>query len=69
MMFNFLERKFVLFGVVFWPQDFFIFGIGMLAFIVFIILFTVVFGRVFCGWACPQTIFMEMIFRKIENDI
>jgi len=66
MMFNFLERKFVLFGVVFWPQDFFIFGIGMLAFIVFIILFTVVFGRVFCGWACPQTIFMEMIFRKIE---
>jgi cytochrome c oxidase accessory protein FixG len=26
----------------------------------------VVFGRVFCGWACPQTIFMEMVFRKIE---
>ncbi|MBS1757074.1 MAG: cytochrome c oxidase accessory protein CcoG [Bacteroidetes bacterium] len=33
---------------------------------VFIILFTVVFGRIFCGWACPQTIFMEMVFRKIE---
>lgn len=65
-MINFLERKFVIFGMVFWPQDFFIFGIGMLTFIVFIILFTVVFGRVFCGWACPQTIFMEMIFRKIE---
>jgi cytochrome c oxidase accessory protein FixG len=32
----------------------------------FVILFTVVFGRVFCGWACPQTIFMEIIFRKIE---
>ncbi|MGH2563591.1 MAG: cytochrome c oxidase accessory protein CcoG, partial [Ginsengibacter sp.] len=45
---------------------FFIFGIGMLTFVVFIILFTVVFGRVFCGWACPQTIFMEMVFRKIE---
>jgi len=29
-------------------------------------LFTVVFGRIFCGWACPQTIFMEMVFRKIE---
>lgn len=65
-MLNVLERKFILFGVVFWPQDFFIFGIGMLTFVVFVILFTVVFGRVFCGWACPQTIFMEMVFRKIE---
>ncbi|MBL7693460.1 MAG: 4Fe-4S binding protein [Ferruginibacter sp.] len=65
-MFNVLERKFIFFGVVFWPQDFFIFGIGMITFVVFVILFTVVFGRVFCGWACPQTIFMEMVFRKIE---
>ncbi len=65
-LFNILERRFILFGVTFWPQDFFIFGIGMLAFILFIVLFTVVFGRVFCGWACPQTIFMEMVFRKIE---
>ena len=63
---NILERKFILFGNIFWPQDFFIFGLGMLIFIVFIALFTVVFGRVFCGWVCPQTIFMEMIFRKIE---
>lgn len=65
-MLNVLERKFIIFGMVFWPQDFFIFGIGMLTFVVFVILFTVVFGRVFCGWACPQTIFMEMVFRKIE---
>lgn len=65
-MINILERKFILFGSIFWPQDFFIFGLGMLIFIVFIALFTVVFGRVFCGWACPQTIFMEMVFRKIE---
>ncbi len=66
LMFNILERKFIIFGLIFWPQDFFIFGIGMLTFMVFIVLFTVVFGRVFCGWACPQTIFMEMVFRKIE---
>ncbi len=66
LMFNIIERKFIIFGMIFWPQDFFIFGIGMLTFIVFVILFTVVFGRVFCGWACPQTIFMEMVFRKIE---
>ena len=66
LMINVLERKFILFGMIFWPQDFFIFGIGMVTFIVFVILFTVVFGRIFCGWACPQTIFMEMVFRKIE---
>ncbi len=65
-MLNVLERKFIIFGMVFWPQDFFIFGIGMLTFVVFVIVFTVVFGRIFCGWACPQTIFMEMVFRKIE---
>ncbi len=66
LMLNILERKFIIFGLIFWPQDFFIFGIAMLTFIVFVILFTVVFGRIFCGWACPQTIFMEMVFRKIE---
>jgi len=65
-LFNVLERRFIFFGVTFWPQDFFIFGIGMLVFILFVVLFTVVFGRVFCGWACPQTVFMEMVFRRIE---
>ncbi len=65
-LFNVFERKFILFGVPFWPQDFHILGIGMIALFVFIILFTVVFGRIWCGWACPQTLFMEMVFRKIE---
>jgi cytochrome c oxidase accessory protein FixG len=65
-LFNILERKFILFGRIFWPQDFFIFAIGFLASVVFVIVFTVVFGRIFCGWACPQTIFMEMVFRKVE---
>ena len=67
VLLNVLERKFVLFGIVFWPQDFYLFVLALLTFIVFIVLFTVVFGRVFCGWACPQTIFLEMIFRRIEN--
>jgi cytochrome c oxidase accessory protein FixG len=66
LLFNILERKFILFGVLFMPQDFHLFGLAMLTFIVFIILFTVIFGRIFCGWVCPQTIFMEMVFRKIE---
>ncbi len=66
MLFNVLERKFILFGMPFWPQDFKIFAVAMLTGILFIVLFTVVWGRVFCGWVCPQTIFMEMLFRKIE---
>ena len=65
-LFNIPKAKFILFGQVLWPQDFFIFGIIMITFIVFIILFTAAFGRLFCGWVCPQTIFMEMLFRKIE---
>lgn len=65
-LFNILQRKFIFFGVLFVPQDFHLVAIGLLTFIVFVILFTVVYGRVWCGWACPQTIFMEMLFRKIE---
>ena len=66
LMLNILERKFVIFGIVFYPQDFHLFLMAMLTLLVSIILFTVVFGRIFCGWVCPQTIFMEMVFRKIE---
>lgn len=66
LLFNVLERKFVLFGLVFTPQDFHLFVLATLTFVVFIILFTVVYGRLFCGWVCPQTVFMEMFFRKIE---
>ncbi|HEY0109170.1 MAG TPA: 4Fe-4S dicluster domain-containing protein, partial [Fibrella sp.] len=66
-LFNVLDRRFIFFGVTFWPQDFYLVAIGLLTFVIFVALFTVVFGRVFCGWACPQTIFMEMVFRKIEG--
>ena len=66
LMLNIIERKFVIFGQIFWPQDFYIFGLATLAGIIFITLFTVVYGRIFCGWICPQTVFMEGVFRKIE---
>ncbi len=66
LLFNILERKFVIFGAIFWPQDSYLFALMMLSFMVFIVLFTVVFGRIWCGWACPQTVFMELVFRRIE---
>ncbi|MDT0690621.1 cytochrome c oxidase accessory protein CcoG [Salegentibacter sp. F188] len=66
LMFNVVERRFNIFGFPFWPQDFHLFVIAMIIGVIFILLFTVVFGRIFCGWICPQTIFMEMVFRRIE---
>jgi cytochrome c oxidase accessory protein FixG len=63
---NVLERRFVLFGVVFWPQDFYLVVLIALAVLVTLALSTVSVGRVWCGWLCPQTIFMEMLFRKLE---
>ncbi|MEO9479527.1 MAG: cytochrome c oxidase accessory protein CcoG [Maribacter dokdonensis] len=66
LMFNVLERRFNIFGFPFYPQDFHLFVISMIIGVVFIALFTVAFGRIFCGWMCPQTIFMEMVFRRIE---
>lgn len=66
LLLNVFERKFIVFGQAFWPQDFFLLAVLLVTFFVFIILFTVAFGRIWCGWACPQTLFMEMVFRKIE---
>jgi len=66
LLLDFLGRKFYIFGIAFWPQDLHLFGIALIALIVFVVLFTSVFGRIFCGWICPQTIFMEMVFRRIE---
>lgn len=66
LLINVLERKFILFGFVFWPQDFYLVVLALLTMILTIVLFTSVFGRIWCGWTCPQTVFMEMVFRKIE---
>ncbi len=66
LLFNILERKFIIFGVVFLPQDIHLILLTFITLILFVILFTVIFGRIFCGWLCPQTIFMEFVFRQIE---
>ncbi|MBI3850264.1 MAG: cytochrome c oxidase accessory protein CcoG [Verrucomicrobia bacterium] len=66
LLLNFLERKFVILGQIFWPQDMIISAVTMLVFLVGIVIFTTAFGRLWCGWTCPQTVLMEMVFRKIE---
>jgi cytochrome c oxidase accessory protein FixG len=64
-LFNIIERKFILFGNIFWPQDMYLLAITLILGVVFVIFFTIIFGRIYCGWFCPQTIFMEMVFRRI----
>jgi cytochrome c oxidase accessory protein FixG len=66
ILLNAIERKFILFGFVFGPQEFYLLVLATISVLVFIVLFTAVYGRLFCGWICPQTVFMEMVFRKIE---
>ena len=66
-MMNVVERRFSVLGQVFWPQDAAIFALGLLLFLTAIAVFTMAFGRLWCGWTCPQTVFMEMVFRPIEH--
>ena len=60
------ERKFAIFGAVFWPQDLLIFWFFLVGTVVGIFLITAQWGRLWCGWACPQTVFLEHVFRRIE---
>ena len=66
LMLNIVERKFSILGQIFWPEDSIIFAVTMLLFFASIMIFTTAFGRLWCGWACPQTVMMEMVFRPIE---
>jgi cytochrome c oxidase accessory protein FixG len=66
LLLNIIERKFVLFGMPFWPNDFYLVAVLFLTGIVSFVVITASIGRIWCGWLCPQTVFMEMIFRRIE---
>ena len=66
LLLDVIDRKFVLLGQIFRPADTFILVLLMIAGVLSVIVFTVAFGRIFCGWVCPQTIFLEHVYRKIE---
>jgi len=66
MRLNILDRRYVLLGVFFRPQDFYLVVTIALTALVTMVLIAVVVGRVWCGWFCPQTVFMEMVFRRLE---
>ncbi len=66
VLLNLVERKFYIFGLVLWPQDF-IYLTALLVLSAFsLFLFTAVAGRLFCGYACPQTVYTS-IFMQIER--
>ena len=66
LLINIVERKFIILGQIFWPQDMIMFAVALLIFVTGILVFTAAYGRLWCGWTCPQTVLMEMVFRKIE---
>jgi len=71
MLFHLTERKFYIFGLVFWPQDVVYLTVLLIISALSLFLFTAVAGRLFCGYACPQTVYTEIfmwIERKIEGD-
>lgn len=68
VLFHLAERKFYLFGLVLWPQDVFYLALLLIISAYALFLFTAIAGRLFCGYACPQTVYSE-IFMWIENRI
>lgn len=71
VLFDLAARKFYIFGILFWPQDFIYLAILLVIAALSLFLFTAVAGRLFCGYACPQTVYTEIfmwIEHKIEGD-
>jgi cytochrome c oxidase accessory protein FixG len=69
LMLNVVTRRFSILGHIFWPQDMALLAVALLLFFTGIMIFTAAYGRLWCGWVCPQTLFMEMVFRRIEYKI
>ncbi len=67
MLLDVVHREFALFGAVFYPTDTLLLMLMLIAIMVAVILVTALLGRVWCGWACPQTVYLEFVFRPIER--
>ncbi len=66
MLFDIPKREFTFFGATFLPTDTFLLMLLLFSIFIGIFLITAVLGRVWCGWACPQTVYMEFLYRPIE---
>lgn len=66
---NFFEKEFFIFFKEVYPQDFYLLAFLMVIFFWLLIVITFRFGRVFCGWICPQTVFLEFLFKKMDDFI
>lgn len=62
-----VHREFALFGLVFYPTDTVLLMLTMISIMITVIMLTTLFGRVWCGWGCPQTVYLEFLFRPIET--
>jgi len=70
LLFDLPARKFYIFGMVFWPQDFFYLAMLLIVSALALFFFTALAGRLWCGFACPQTVWTEAflwIERKVEG--
>jgi len=67
ILLDIVRREFTLFGYTFLPTDSLLLAIFAVGSLITIFLLTAFFGRVWCGWACPQTVYMEFVFRPIER--
>jgi cytochrome c oxidase accessory protein FixG len=67
MLFDIPKREFIIFGATFLPTDTFLLMLLLFSIFIGIFLVTAILGRVWCGWACPQTVYMEYLYRPIEN--
>ena len=71
VLFHLVERKFYVFGMVFWPQDAIYLAVLLVISAYALFLATAIGGRLFCGYACPQTVYTEILMwieRKVEGD-
>ncbi len=67
MLFDIARREFTLFGTTFLPTDTMLLMLLLVGIFLMIFLLTAIFGRAWCGWACPQTVYMEYLYRPIER--